>query len=144
VTTAKTRNGASKTTSKIDDKNRIDEQFISSQLFYRTPGGRVQKITVKKRFKPRIIVCFIRRLKRFTATQKFIHKQSGQEKRALSRSYQTNQPGQEQASAHYHTQPGQNQIWPGSELAMGKSKHTQQEAALGENLSGEPQFGKTE
>jgi hypothetical protein len=83
----------------------------------------------------------IQRLKRFTenslrcSTQKFIRKQAGQEKRVLSRSYQTNQPGQEQASAHDHTQPGQNQIWPGSELAMGKSKHTQQEAALGENLS---------
>jgi hypothetical protein len=88
--------------------------------------------------------------KRFTgnslqqSTQKFIHKQPGREKRVLIRSYQTNQSGQEQTSAHDHTQPGQNQIWPGSEPAMGKSKHTQQEAALGENLSGEPQFGKTE
>jgi hypothetical protein len=30
---------------KIDDENRIEEQFISSQAFHRTPGGRIQQIT---------------------------------------------------------------------------------------------------
>jgi hypothetical protein len=39
--TAETRNGASKTTCEIDDKNRIEEQFISSQVFHRTPSMRV-------------------------------------------------------------------------------------------------------
>jgi hypothetical protein len=37
-TAAETRNGASKTTCEIDDKNRIEEQFIYSQIFHRTPG----------------------------------------------------------------------------------------------------------
>jgi hypothetical protein len=46
------QNGTSKTTSEIDDKNRLKEQFISSHTFHRTSGGRVQKITVKKQFKP--------------------------------------------------------------------------------------------
>jgi hypothetical protein len=33
-----TRNNASKTTSDIDNKNRIKEQFRSSQAFHQTPG----------------------------------------------------------------------------------------------------------
>jgi hypothetical protein len=33
-TTTKTQNGASKTTSEINDKNQIEEQFISSQVFH--------------------------------------------------------------------------------------------------------------
>jgi hypothetical protein len=40
-----TQNGASKITSEIDDKNQIEEQFISPQAFHRTPGGRVHKTT---------------------------------------------------------------------------------------------------
>jgi hypothetical protein len=50
--TAKTRNSASKTTCEIDHKNRIEEQFISSQVFHQTPGGRVREITVGERFEP--------------------------------------------------------------------------------------------
>jgi hypothetical protein len=53
-----TQNGASKTTCEIDDKNRIEEQLISSQTFYRTTSGRVQKITTKKQFKSRILESF--------------------------------------------------------------------------------------
>jgi hypothetical protein len=49
-TAAETRNGASKTTSKIDDENQIEKQFLSSQIFHRTPGGCVRRITVEKRF----------------------------------------------------------------------------------------------
>jgi hypothetical protein len=40
-TTAEIWNGASKTTSEINDKNWIKEKFISSQVFHRTPGARV-------------------------------------------------------------------------------------------------------
>jgi hypothetical protein len=40
-----THNSASETTCKINDKNQIEEQLISSQAFHRTPGGRIQKIT---------------------------------------------------------------------------------------------------
>jgi hypothetical protein len=54
----KTRNGASKTTSEIDDKNQIEEQFISSQSFHRTPDGRVRKITVEVQFEPRNLESF--------------------------------------------------------------------------------------
>jgi hypothetical protein len=57
-TAAEIRNGASKTTSKIDDKNWIEKQFIYSQTFHRTPGGRVQKTTAGERFKPRILESF--------------------------------------------------------------------------------------
>jgi hypothetical protein len=42
---ADTRNGASENTCEIDDKNQIKTQFVSSQIFHRTPGGRVQKTT---------------------------------------------------------------------------------------------------
>jgi hypothetical protein len=47
-----TQNGASKTTTEIDDKNQIEEQFISSQVFQRTPGGRVQETTAGEQFEP--------------------------------------------------------------------------------------------
>jgi hypothetical protein len=47
-TTAETQNGASETTCKIDDKNRLEKQFISSQTFHRTPNRRVQETTVKE------------------------------------------------------------------------------------------------
>jgi hypothetical protein len=43
-----TRNDASKTTLEIDDKNRLEKQFISSQPFHRTPGGRVRKTTAEE------------------------------------------------------------------------------------------------
>jgi hypothetical protein len=44
--------------SEIDDKNRIEEQFISSQAFHRTPGGRAREITTGERFEPRILKSF--------------------------------------------------------------------------------------
>jgi hypothetical protein len=53
-----TRNGASKTTTKIDNENRIEKQFMSSYAFHRISGGRVQKITAKKQFKPQILELF--------------------------------------------------------------------------------------
>jgi hypothetical protein len=36
---------------KIDDENRIEEQFISSYAFHRTPGGRVREIIAGVQFK---------------------------------------------------------------------------------------------
>jgi hypothetical protein len=57
-TAAEIRNGASKTTCEIDDKNRLEKQFISSQAFHRTSGGRVWKITAEKQFRPRILESF--------------------------------------------------------------------------------------
>jgi hypothetical protein len=53
-----TRNGASKTTREINDKNRLKKQFISSQIFHQTPHERVQKITVKEQFELRILESF--------------------------------------------------------------------------------------
>jgi hypothetical protein len=57
-TAAETRNSASKTTSEIDDKNQIEEQFMSSQAFHRTSGGCIQKITAGVQFEPRNIESF--------------------------------------------------------------------------------------
>jgi hypothetical protein len=45
-----TQNGASKTTREIDDKNRLEKQFISSQTFHRAPGGRVRETTTGEQF----------------------------------------------------------------------------------------------
>jgi hypothetical protein len=87
-----TQNGASKTTCEIDDKNRIEEQLISSQTFYRTTGGRVQKITTKKQFKSRILESF------GPATQEIyrhlpatIHKQLGKVKSTENRTSSSDQ-----------------------------------------------------
>jgi hypothetical protein len=44
-TAAEARNDASRTTREIDDKNRLEKQFITSQAFHRTPGGRVRETT---------------------------------------------------------------------------------------------------
>jgi hypothetical protein len=52
MTTSKTRDGTGKDPIKTDDKNQIKNQFISSQIFHRTPGGRVWEITVRGQFKP--------------------------------------------------------------------------------------------
>jgi hypothetical protein len=57
-TTAKTRNDAGKNTCEIDDKNQIEEQFISSQAFYRTPSERVQEITTRVQFEPQNLKSF--------------------------------------------------------------------------------------
>jgi hypothetical protein len=54
----KARKGASKTTREIDDKNRLEKQFISSQVFHRTPDGRVRKTTAEEQFRPQIIESF--------------------------------------------------------------------------------------
>jgi hypothetical protein len=45
------QNGASKTTSAINNKNWIKEQYIYSQAFHRTPGGHVWEITVGVQFR---------------------------------------------------------------------------------------------
>jgi hypothetical protein len=57
-TIAETWNGVSKTTQEIDDKNRLEKQFISCQAFHRTPGGRVQETTAGERFIPQILKTF--------------------------------------------------------------------------------------
>jgi hypothetical protein len=57
-TVAETQNGAGKTTCEIDDKTRLEKQFISSQAFHRTPGGCVQETTAEERFEPRILESF--------------------------------------------------------------------------------------
>jgi hypothetical protein len=49
-TAAETRIGASKTTCEIDDKNQIEEQFISPHAFHRISGGRVREITAGMQF----------------------------------------------------------------------------------------------
>jgi hypothetical protein len=54
----KLRNGVSKAIYKIDDKNQLEKQFISSKAFHRTSGGRVRKITAGERFEPRILESF--------------------------------------------------------------------------------------
>jgi hypothetical protein len=53
-----TRNGASKTTSKIDDKNQIEEHYIFSQVFHRTSGVHVRETTIEKQFETRILKFF--------------------------------------------------------------------------------------
>jgi hypothetical protein len=53
-----TRNDAGKTMCEIDDKNWIEERFISSQAYHRTPGGRVREITAGEQFEPRILKSF--------------------------------------------------------------------------------------
>jgi hypothetical protein len=55
---ALTQIDATKTMCEIDDKYQIEEQFISSQIFHRTPGGHIQKITVGERFELRIFESF--------------------------------------------------------------------------------------
>jgi hypothetical protein len=39
-------------------KTRLEEQFISSQAFHRTTGGRVRETTAGERFRPRIFETF--------------------------------------------------------------------------------------
>jgi hypothetical protein len=41
----KAQRGANKTTREIDDKDRLEKQFISSQAFHRTRGRRARKTT---------------------------------------------------------------------------------------------------
>jgi hypothetical protein len=57
-TVAETWNGASKTTQEIDDKNQLEKQFISSQAFHQTIGGRVCEMTAREQFRPRILETF--------------------------------------------------------------------------------------
>jgi hypothetical protein len=49
---------ASKNMCKIDDKNQIKTQFIFSQSFHRTLGGRVREITAGEQFEPRTLKSF--------------------------------------------------------------------------------------
>jgi hypothetical protein len=49
----KAQKGANRTTREIDDKKSTQKQFISSQAFHRTPGGRVREPTAGERFRPR-------------------------------------------------------------------------------------------
>jgi hypothetical protein len=49
----KAQKGANRTTREIDDKNSTQKQFISSQAFHRTPGGRLREPTAGERFRPR-------------------------------------------------------------------------------------------
>jgi hypothetical protein len=55
---AEIRNNAGTTTCENDDKNRIEEQFIYSYAFHRTPGGRVGEITTTEQFEPRTLKSF--------------------------------------------------------------------------------------
>jgi hypothetical protein len=57
-TAAETRIDAGKTMSEIDNKNQIEEQFISSAAFLRTSGGHVREITAEVQFRLRIIESF--------------------------------------------------------------------------------------
>jgi hypothetical protein len=54
----KIQKGASKTTSKINDENQIEKQFMSSQKFHRTPARRVQETTTGEQFKLQILESF--------------------------------------------------------------------------------------
>jgi hypothetical protein len=44
--------------SEIDNKDQLEEQFISSQAFHQTPGEHVREITVGEQFEPQIIESF--------------------------------------------------------------------------------------
>jgi hypothetical protein len=57
-TTAEPQHYAGKNSCEINDKNQIKEQYISSQAFHRTPGGRVQEFTMGERFEPQILESF--------------------------------------------------------------------------------------
>jgi hypothetical protein len=77
-TASETQNGASKTTSEIDDKNQIKNRFISSQTFNRTPDERVQKITTKVQFKPQ-------NLESFNPMTQYYYRNEFQEQRSPNR-----------------------------------------------------------
>jgi hypothetical protein len=62
------RNGASKITCEIDDKNQLEKQFISTQLFHRTIGERVQETTAGDDLNQEPLSLSIRRLKNHTDT----------------------------------------------------------------------------
>jgi hypothetical protein len=47
-----------KTMYEISDENQIENRFISSQTFHRTPSGCVREITVGEQFEPRILKFF--------------------------------------------------------------------------------------
>jgi hypothetical protein len=44
--------------SEIDDENWIEKQFISSQVFHRTSGGRIRETTAEERFEPQNLEFF--------------------------------------------------------------------------------------
>jgi hypothetical protein len=70
---ADTRNGASENAREIDDKNQIKTQFVSSQIFHRTPGERVQKTTAGERFKPRTLESYPTTQKPYWGSPAMIH-----------------------------------------------------------------------
>jgi hypothetical protein len=53
-----TQNGTGKDPSDTDDKNQIENRFISSHTFHRTSDERVQEITAEEQFEPRILESF--------------------------------------------------------------------------------------
>jgi hypothetical protein len=57
-TIAETCDNIGKDPSEIDDKNQIEDRFISSQVFHRTPGGHVREITAGAQLEPRILESF--------------------------------------------------------------------------------------
>jgi hypothetical protein len=59
----KAQKGANRTTREIDDKNSTQKQFISSQAFHRTPGGRVRGTIVGEQLRPQSSRLLIRWLK---------------------------------------------------------------------------------
>jgi hypothetical protein len=54
----KTQNGVRKTSYEIDDINQLKKQFISPQIFHRTPGRHVRKTTTEVQFEPRNLESF--------------------------------------------------------------------------------------
>jgi hypothetical protein len=87
-TAAEIQIGVNKNTCEIDDKNRIKEQFISSQVFYRTTGGRVQKITTEEQFESRILEYFdpvTQEYNRDEILQQYTHKNLKQNRNLRSR-----------------------------------------------------------
>jgi hypothetical protein len=53
-TVTKTRRDANNTTQEIVNKDLTQKQFISSQAFHRTLGGRVRETTTEEQFRPQL------------------------------------------------------------------------------------------
>jgi hypothetical protein len=51
----KTRRAANKITQEIDNKDSTQKQFISSQTFHRTLGGRVRETAAGEQFRTQIL-----------------------------------------------------------------------------------------
>jgi hypothetical protein len=60
-------------------QNSTQKQFISSQAFHRTPGGRVRETTAGERFRPRILELFdpaAQETYQYELLQQFVHTNS--------------------------------------------------------------------